>query len=59
MLIAGSQFHRFKNHNQQGQAHGQLRKQIVERDCERELEPMNIQSGFHFTPRAKEMTPGL
>jgi len=47
VLVAGAEEHSFKDDNQKGKAHGQLRKKIVESHREGEMEAVNIQSGSH------------
>ena len=47
VLIAGAQRHGFEDDDQKGQAHGQLREQIVERNREGEMQTVYIQCGSH------------
>ena len=41
VLVAGAQRHGFQNHDQQRQAHGQLRKEVMKGDGESEMQPMD------------------
>jgi hypothetical protein len=40
-FAAGAQSHGFEHHDEQRQAHGELRKQIVEGDGECEVQPVD------------------
>jgi hypothetical protein len=52
MLVAGPHRHGLQDQDQQGQPHRQLRKKIMKRDGEREVEPMNRQS-VHISPSSR------
>jgi hypothetical protein len=47
VLVTGAESNGFENDDEQREAHGQLRKQIMERYCKSEMKTMNIQSGSH------------
>ena len=41
MFVAGSQRHRFQNHDEQRQPHGELRKQVMEGYGVSKMQAMN------------------
>src|SRR5579862_1627457 len=52
MLVSGSQGDGFQNKDEQSQAHGQLRKNVVEGNGEREVQAVHRECGVHsITPR--------
>jgi hypothetical protein len=51
MLVAGTQRHGLEHDEQQCQAHGQLRKDVVERDGESEMQPVDGQRIHDFEAR--------
>ena len=52
MLVAGTQCHGLEHQDQQGQPHGELRKQVVKRNSEREMQSMNGEGVHAFHLRA-------
>jgi len=57
VLIARAQRFRLQIHKQQREAHRQLRKNVMKRDREREVQPVHIQCLFHASPRETPARP--
>ena len=57
VLIARAQRFRLQIHKQQREAHRQLRKNVVKRDREREVQPVHVQCLSHESPREAPARP--
>jgi len=45
--VAGAQTKSLQNYNERGKAHGQLRKDVMKRDCKGEVNPVQKKSVIH------------
>jgi hypothetical protein len=54
VFVVGAESDGFEDDDEQGQAHGQLREEIVESDGKGEVQTMNVQRGTHGTPLTRK-----